>query len=166
MFESTLINSYLAVRLGGIIQKKLSWGWAMNNTIFSFVFSPSLGAKYELILIYRKRSIVLTWKLIRALLSSCDMSYNWRDYYFQSFFKLQWCEFKVDYFYIIIVSTSDACVFGFKNSRISPAFENALHREVKNLKSCSFLVQLLFNFWSKDQLKKEGPDPNKGSNQQ
>ena len=54
----------------------------MNNTIFSFVFSPSLGAKYELILIYQKWSIVLTWKLIRALLSSCDMGYNWRDYYF------------------------------------------------------------------------------------
>ena len=62
----------------------------MNNTIFSFVFSPSLGAKYELILIHRKRSIVvLTWKLIRALLSSCDMSYNWPDNYFQSFFNLQ-----------------------------------------------------------------------------
>ena len=61
----------------------------MNNTIFSFVFSPILGAKYELILTYQNWSIVLTWKLIRALLSSCDMSYNWRDYYFQSFFKLQ-----------------------------------------------------------------------------
>ena len=154
MFESALINSYLAARLGGIKQNKLSWGWAMNNTIFSFFFFPKPRSQVWN-LIYQKWSIVLTWKLIRAQLSSCDMSYNWRDYYFQSFFKLQWCEFKVDDFYIIIVSTSDACVFGFKNSRISsPAFENALHREVKNLKSCSFVAQLLFNFWSTDQLKK------------
>ena len=80
------------------------------------------------------------------------MSYHLPDNYFQSFFKLSWCEFKVDDFYIIIVPTSDACVFGFKNSRISPAFEKALHRVVKNLKSSSFVAQLLFNFLSKDQL--------------
>ena len=51
------LKSYLAARLGGIKQKKLSWGLAMNNTFLSF-YSPKPRSQVW-ILIYWKWSIYL-----------------------------------------------------------------------------------------------------------